>query len=127
MDFPKDLRYTPEHQWLRVDPDGTAIIGITDFAQDELGEIVYVDLPKVGDVVHKDQPFGDVESNKTSSDVYAPCSGEIVDVNSALDTAPDTLNNDPYGDGWMIRVRPADTNEFGSLLDSDAYRQLVEG
>lgn len=127
MKFPNELRYTPEHQWLRVEQDGTAVIGITDFAQEELGEIVYVDLPKVGESVEKDQPFGDVESNKTSSDVYAPCSGEIVEVNAALDTAPDSVNRDPYGDGWMIKVRPADVQELESLLDSDGYRQLVEG
>ncbi len=127
MDFPNELRYTPEHQWLRVEQDGTAVVGITDFAQDELGEIVYVDLPKVGEFVKKDQPFGDVESSKTSSDVYAPCSGEIIEVNAELDAAPERLNSDPYGEGWIIKVRPVDAQEFESLLDAAGYRQLVEG
>lgn len=125
MEFPNDLRYTPDHQWVRVEPDGTATVGITDFAQEELGEIVYVELPKVGDSVEQQQPFGEVESNKTSSDVYAPCSGEVVEINEALDAGPDLVNSDPYGDGWMIKVQPVDIAQLESLLDPAGYRQLV--
>ncbi|MDP9410673.1 MAG: glycine cleavage system protein GcvH [Actinomycetota bacterium] len=127
MKFPEELLYTSEHQWLRVEPDGTVAVGITDFAQDELGEIVYVDLPKVGALVEKDAPFGEVESTKTSSEVYAPCSGEILAVNTELETAPDRVNSDPYGEGWIMRVRPGDPREFESLLDSATYRRSVEG
>jgi glycine cleavage system H protein len=127
VEFPDELRYTSEHQWLRVEPDGTAVVGITDFAQDELGEIVYIDLPKVGDSVEKNAPFGEVESNKTSSQVYAPCSGEVLAVNTNLQTAPDHVNSDPYGQGWIIRLRPHDPHEFESLLDSASYRRSVEG
>ncbi len=127
MKFPEELLYTSEHQWLRVEPDGTVAVGITDFAQDELGEIVYVDLPKVGASVEKDAPFGEVESTKTSSEVYAPCAGEILAVNTELETAPDRVNSDPYGEGWIMRVRPGDPREFESLLDSATYRRSVEG
>ncbi|SDY87896.1 glycine cleavage system H protein [Modestobacter sp. DSM 44400] len=127
MEFPEGLLYTSQHQWLRMDPDSTVVIGITDFAQDELGDIVYVDLPRVGDSVAKDMPFGELESTKTSSEVYAPCSGEILEVNSELDGAPDRMNSDPYGQGWVMRVRPSDPLEFKSLLDSSTYRRSIEG
>jgi len=127
MDFPEELKYTPQHQWVRVEGDGSATIGITDFAQEELGEIVYVDHPAVGDSIEKDASFGEVESNKTSSDVYAPCSGQILEVNSVLDEDPGRLNSDPYGDGWMIKIRPLEPGQFQGLLSSSGYRTLVEG
>ncbi len=127
MDFPEELKYTPQHQWCRVEDDGSATIGITDFAQEELGEIVYVDHPAVGDSIEKDASFGEVESNKTSSDVYAPCSGKILEVNGALDENPGRLNSDPYGEGWIIKMRATEPGELQGLLSSTEYRRLVEG
>ncbi len=127
MNIPEELKYTTQHQWLRVEGDGSATIGITDFAQEELGEIVYVDRPAVGDSIEKDTPFGEVESNKTSSDVYAPCSGQIVEVNGVLDEDPGRLNSDPYGEGWIIKIRALEPGEFQGLLSSTEYRGVVEG
>lgn len=127
MQLPEDLRYTEQHQWLRLEPDGTAVIGITDFAQEELGEIVYVDHPNIDDTVEKGQAFGEVESNKTASEVYAPCSGRVVAINEVVDNEPERLNTDPYGEGWIIKVQPQNHDDFESLLDADAYRRLIEG
>lgn len=127
MQLPEDLRYTEQHQWLRLEPDGTAVIGITDFAQEELGEIVYVDHPNIDDTVEKGQAFGEVESNKTASEVYAPCSRRVVAINEVVDNEPERLNTDPYGEGWIIKVQPQNHDDFESLLDADAYRRLIEG
>ncbi|WP_219419197.1 glycine cleavage system protein GcvH [Pseudonocardia nigra] len=127
MQLPEDLRYTEQHQWLRLEPGGTAVIGITDFAQEELGEIVYVDHPNIDDTVEKGQAFGEVESNKTASEVYAPCSGRVVAINEVVDNEPERLNTDPYGEGWIIKVQPQNHDDFESLLDADAYRRLIEG
>lgn len=126
MQLPDDIRYTEQHQWLRIEPDGTGVVGITDFAQEELGEIVYVDHPNVDDSVEKGVPFGEVESNKTASEIYAPCSGRVVAVNETVDTDPARLNTDPYGDGWIIKVQALDPQEFESLLDAAAYRRVIE-
>ena len=119
--YPDDLRYHPEHDWARVDGD-EATFGITWFAQDQLGEVVFFDPPEVGASTAANQPYAEVESVKAVSDVVAPLSGEIVAVNDALADAPEKVNDDPYGDGWLVRVRVSDPGEVDALLDVDAYR-----
>ena len=126
LEYPQDLRYTPEHEWVRVVSDGVARVGVTAFAQDALGDIVYVSLPAVGDSVVAGDSCGEVESTKSVSDVYAPISGEIVAVNAALDTAPELVNTDPYGEGWMYDVKLTDAGAAESLLDLAAYRALLD-
>ncbi|MDQ4072009.1 MAG: glycine cleavage system protein GcvH [Actinomycetota bacterium] len=123
--YPEDLLYHREHDWVRVD-DGEATFGITWFAQDALGEVVFFDPPSVGAQVIQDEPYAEVESVKAVSDVIAPLSGVIVAVNDALGDQPGAVNEDPYGEGWMVRVRLSDPSERGSLLDRDAYEQLVQ-
>ncbi len=118
--YPEDLLYHPEHDWVRADGD-TATFGITWFAQDALGEVVFIDPPEVGTRVTKDEPYAEVESVKAVSDVIAPMSGEIVDVNAALGDKPETINEDPYGDGWLVRVKLSDPGERDSLMDAAAY------
>ena len=125
MEFPEDLRYTKEHEWVRL--EGThARVGITDFAQDALGDVVYVDVPEVGASVKAGEPFGEVESTKSVSDVYAPVSGTVVERNDALADAPQLVNDDPFGTGWMIVVQPNDAGELDALLDATAYRAFTE-
>jgi glycine cleavage system H protein len=121
---PSDLRYTKDHEWVRIDGD-TATIGVTDFAAHELGDVVFVDLPAVGKTVDQFATFGVVESVKAVSDLYAPVSGEVVAVNDKLGSAPELVNSDPFGDGWMIRVRISDAGQVGELLDAGAYQQLT--
>jgi glycine cleavage system H protein len=118
--YPDDLLYHPEHDWVRLD-GGTATFGITWFAQDALGEVVFFDPPDVGTTVAKDQPYAEVESVKAVSDVIAPLSGEIVEVNTALADKPEAINEDPYGDGWMVRIKLSDESERDGLLDAAAY------
>jgi glycine cleavage system H protein len=118
--YPEDLLYHPEHDWVRADGD-TATFGITWFAQDALGEVVFIDPPEVGTRVTKDEPYAEVESVKAVSDVIAPMSGEIVEVNAALGDKPETINEDPYGDGWLVRVKLSDPGERDSLMDAAAY------
>lgn len=122
--YPKDLKYAREHEWVRVDGD-IAVVGISDFAQDQLGEVVYVDLPSVGDTVTAGETFGEVESVKSVSELFSPLSGEITEVNDALSDAPETVNDDPYGDGWMIRIKMSDTDELGELLDAAGYEAFL--
>ncbi|MGI8661444.1 MAG: glycine cleavage system protein GcvH [Thermoleophilaceae bacterium] len=124
--YPDDLRYHPEHDWARIDGD-EAVFGVTWYAQDALGEVVFYDPPEVGGTVSKDQAYTEVESVKAVSDVFAPLSGEIVAVNEALNDGPEAINADPYGDGWMVKVRLSDPSEAGSLLDADAYKALLQG
>jgi glycine cleavage system H protein len=124
--YPDDLRYHPEHDWARIDGD-EAVFGVTWYAQDALGEVVFYDPPEVGGTVSKDQAYTEVESVKAVSDVFAPLSGEIVEVNEALNDGPEAINADPYGDGWMVKVRLSDPAEAGSLLDADAYKALLQG
>jgi glycine cleavage system H protein len=124
--YPEDLRYTAEHEWVRAGADGVLRIGITHYAQDSLGDIVYVSAPAVGDTVTAGDTCGEVESTKSVSDIYAPVSGEVVGRNDALDASPELMNSDPYGDGWMIEVRPTDASDIDSLLSAEAYRELVE-
>jgi glycine cleavage system H protein len=118
--YPDDLLYHPEHDWVRLDGD-TAQFGITWFAQDALGEVVFFDPPEVGSTVTKDESYAEVESVKAVSDVIAPMSGEIVEVNTALGDSPEAINEDPYGEGWMVRVKLSDPSEKDSLLDAKAY------
>lgn len=123
--LPPDLRYAKSHEWLKLEGDGTATIGITDYAQNSLGDITYVQAPKVGAVLRAGEPFGVVESVKAASDLYAPVAATVLAVNAALDTAPETVNRAPYTDGWMIKVRLADPAAAAGLLDAVAYGQLL--
>ena len=122
--YPTDLRYHPEHDWARVDGD-TATLGITWYAQDQLGEVVFFDPPTVGKEVRMGDSYAEVESVKAVSDVIAPLSGEIVEVNEALGTGPESINDDPYGAGWMVKVRLSDPSEVDSLMDADAYQESL--
>jgi glycine cleavage system H protein len=126
--YPDDVTYTSEHEWVRDpgDAEGTVRIGITHYAQDALGDIVYVSLPQVGEEVQRGAVVGELESTKSVSELYAPISGTVVARNDALDERPELVNAEPYGDGWMIEVRPSDLDELGSLLDAAAYKALVE-
>jgi glycine cleavage system H protein len=124
MKIPENLKYTPTHQWLRLEPDGTAIVGITDYAQEQLGDVVYVQQPAVGRAVKRGEACAVVESVKTASDIPAPLSGEIVAINEALDGAPQAVNENPYA-AWLYRIRPSDTSESGALLDAAAYSKVV--
>jgi glycine cleavage system H protein len=123
--YPDELRYHQEHDWARIDGD-TATLGITWYAQDSLGEIVHYEPPEVGASVAKDESYGEVESVKAVSDLIAPLSGEVLEVNPVLEDAPETINDDPYGEGWLIRVKLSDPGELDSLLDVEAYRKLLE-
>jgi glycine cleavage system H protein len=123
-EIPSDLRFMDSHEWVRVD-DGTATVGISDFAQDELGDIVFVELPGEGDELTKDEDFGVVESIKAVSDVYAPVSGTITDTNDDLIDEPELVNEDPYGDGWMLKLDLADASELDDLFDADAYEDQL--
>jgi glycine cleavage system H protein len=118
--YPDDLLYHPEHDWARVEGD-TATVGITWYAQDQLGEVVYFDPPEVGTSITKDEPYAEVESVKAVSDVIAPLSGEIVEVNTSLSDKPETINEDPYGEGWLVKVKLSDPGETDQLLDAAAY------
>ncbi|MDH3672129.1 MAG: glycine cleavage system protein GcvH [Gammaproteobacteria bacterium] len=123
--IPNELRYTKNHEWVRLGDDGTVTMGITDHAQDLLGDLVFVELPDVGSAVTAGKECAVVESVKAASDVYAPVSGEVVEVNAELTDAPDTVNSDPYDSGWMFRVKPTDSSEQTDLLDAQAYEELV--
>ena len=123
-DFPEDLRYSPEHQWIKLE-DGVGRIGITAYAEDELGEIVYVSLPRVGTTVRFNERLGEVESIKVASEFYSPASGEVVEVNKAVDETPELVNQDPYGEGWLVLLRLSDPAELDRLLDADGYREVV--
>ena len=124
MEFPEGLKYSKEHEWVSVE-ENIAMVGVTDYAQDELGDIVYVELPKVGDKVTKDDPFASVESVKAVSDIYAPVSGTVVEVNDDLAESPEMINEDPYGDAWMIRIEMSDPEELDDLLSPEEYAQYV--
>jgi glycine cleavage system H protein len=124
MEFPEDLRYTRDHEWLRLEK-GEGIVGITDFAQDALGDVVFVELPAVGATLSLGQTFGVVESNKTVSDLFAPISGRVAAVNQTLRDQPEQVNQDPYGAGWMIRIVPQRAEEADQLLDAAGYRAFV--
>jgi glycine cleavage system H protein len=125
MEFPDDLKYTEQHEWARVE-GGVVRVGITDFAQDALGDVVYVDVPEVGTEVQTGEPFGEVESTKSVSDVYAPVSGKVIERNVRLADSPQLVNESPYGDGWMIAIELTDASELERLLDPAAYRGFTE-
>ena len=124
MKIPADLKYTKDHEWIRVE-GALLVIGITDFAQSELGDIVYVDVDTLDDTVAADAVFGSVEAVKTVSDLFMPIAGEVVEFNEALEDAPEMVNSDPYGKGWMIKVKPEDLSQFETLLDAEGYKALI--
>lgn len=124
MNIPQELKYTKDHEWVRVEGDNV-VIGVTDFAQKELGDIVYVDVDTEGDTVDVDEVFGSVEAVKTVSDLLMPITGEVIAFNEALEDAPELVNNDPYGDGWMIKVAISDSSELDNLMSADEYKDLV--
>lgn len=124
MNFPDNLKYTKDHEWVRVEGN-TAVIGITDFAQGELGDIVYVEIETVGETMKHEEVFGTVEAVKTVSDLFMPVSGKILDKNAAIDANPDLVNRDPYGEGWMIKVEMTDAGEVAGLMDAAAYKALI--
>jgi glycine cleavage system H protein len=124
MNIPSNLKYTKDHEWVSVDGD-TATVGITDFAQGELGDIVYVDVDSVGDFVEKEEVFGSVEAVKTVSDLFMPISGEVLEFNEGLEDEPEIVNKDPYGAGWMVKITIADASQLDELLSADDYKELV--
>ncbi len=125
LSYPDDLRYTTDHEWLRISADGSARIGITSYAQNALGDVVYVSLPQVGQTVVAGDSCGEVESTKSVSDVYAPLDGEVTAVNDGLDSTPELVNTDPYGEGWMFEMSVAGSAELDGLLDAAAYRETL--
>ncbi|MGB5190901.1 glycine cleavage system protein GcvH [Robiginitalea sp.] len=126
MNVPAELKYTKDHEWIRVDGD-IATIGITDFAQGELGDIVYVEVETVDETLDREEVFGTVEAVKTVSDLFLPVSGEILEFNEDLEAEPEKVNEDPYGAGWMVRVKMSDTSELEDLMDAAAYKELIGG
>ena len=126
MDIPPDLRYSTDHEWARVE-EGRVRIGITDYAQDALGDVVFVEVPEVGTVVAANDKISEVESTKSVSDIYAPVSGTIAEINADLADSPERLNDDPYGEGWICIIEPTDPTQLDELLDAEGYRALIEG
>ena len=125
MNFPDDLKYTREHEWVRDNGDGTVTVGITDFAQSELGDIVFVELEPEGEEFEQDDVFGTVEAVKTVSELFAPVSGEIIETNESLEDDPELVNNQPYGNGWMVKIKLSDPSELDGLLSVDDYKEVV--
>ncbi len=126
MDIPAELRYSTDHEWIRVEGT-TATIGITEYAQDALGDVVFVEMPDTGRAVAAGDSFSEVESTKSVSDIYAPITGSVTEVNAALESQPELLNSDPYGEGWICRIEISDPSELDGLMDAEAYRALTEG
>ncbi|MDR1024069.1 MAG: glycine cleavage system protein GcvH [Prevotellaceae bacterium] len=124
MNIPKDLKYSSEHEWIRAEADGTAYVGITDYAQSQLGDIVFVDVTSVGETLSKSETFGAVEAVKTVSDLFMPVGGQILELNDALSDAPELVNQDPYGKGWMIKVKLSNAADLNDLLDANAYAEI---
>ena len=124
MNFPTNVKYTNEHEWIRLEGE-EAYVGITDYAQTQLGDIVFVDIPTEGEILEKGETFGSIEVVKTVSDLFLPIGGEIIEVNPALEDNPELVNNDPYGEGWIIKIKPTDISEIDNLLDAEAYKQLI--
>ncbi len=125
MSYPEDLKYTKEHEWLRDNGDGTATVGVTDFAQSELGDIVFVELEPEGTEFEQDEVFGTVEAVKTVSELFAPVAGEIIEINEALEAEPELVNDDPYGDGWMVKISVADEEQLNELMTAEEYKEIV--
>lgn len=124
MNIPNELKFTKDHEWIRIDGD-IATVGITDFAQSELGDIVYVEVETVGDTLDRDEVFGTVEAVKTVSDLFLPLSGEIIEFNEGLESEPEKVNSDPYGEGWMIKLKISDSSEIAELMDDAGYKALI--
>ena len=124
MNFPNDVKYTKEHEWIRLEAD-VAYVGITDYAQEQLGDIVFVDIQTVGETLAADEVFGTIEVVKTISDLFLPVAGEVLEQNEALEEQPELVNKDPYGEGWLIKIKPAADADFDSLLDAEAYKALI--
>lgn len=124
MNFPTNVKYTNEHEWIRLEGE-EAYVGITDYAQTQLGDIVFVDVPTEGETLEKGETFGSIEVVKTVSDLFLPVGGEILEVNQALEENPELVNKDPYGEGWIIKIRPTDVSEMDDLLDAEAYKKLI--
>lgn len=124
MNVPENLKYTEDHEWVKVDGD-VAVVGITDFAQGELGDVVFVDIQTAGETLDKGETFGTIEAVKTVADAFMPVSGEVLEVNEALDGAPDLVNTDPYGEGWMIKIKFSDASEFDTLLTAEQYKEII--
>lgn len=124
MNFPNDVKYTKEHEWIRQEGD-VAYVGITDYAQEQLGDIVFVDIQTVGETLAADEVFGTIEVVKTISDLFLPVAGEVLEQNEALEEQPELVNKDPYGEGWLIKIKPAADADFDSLLDAEAYKALI--
>ena len=124
MNFPEDLKYTSDHEWIRIDGD-TATVGVTDFAQGELGDVVYIEVETVGETLAKEEVFGSVEAVKTVSDLFMPVGGEVMEVNGDLESIPEAVNSDPYGNGWMIKIKIADASELDGLMDVAAYKESI--
>lgn len=126
MNFPQNVKYTKEHEWIRLEGD-VAYVGITDYAQQQLGDIVFVDIPTVGEELEADEVFGTIEVVKTISDLFLPIAGEILDQNEALEENPELVNQDPYGEGWLIKMKPANVADIDNLLDADGYKAVING
>ena len=124
MNVPADLKYTKEHEWIRIEGD-IAVVGVTEFAQGELGDVVFVEVETVGESLDKDETFGTIEAVKTVSDLYMPVSGEVIEFNAALEERPELVNSDPYGEGWMVRIKIADGGDLGDLLSAEDYKALI--
>jgi|TARA_B110000879_G_scaffold19318_1_gene23559 glycine cleavage system H protein len=125
MNIPTDLKYTKDHEWIRLESDGSVTVGITEFAQGELGDIVYVEIETEGETLDQEEVFGTIEAVKTVSDLFMPISGEILSFNIELEGAPETVNANPYSDGWMVKIKPSDRSQLESLLSADDYMSLV--
>jgi len=126
MNIPADLKYTKDHEWIKVEGD-TAIVGITDFAQGELGDVVFVEIETEGETLDKEETFGTIEAVKTVSDMFMPISGEVVEINEKLEDSPEVVNQDPYGDGWMIKIKMSNADEVNELMSADEYKNQIEG
>ena len=126
MNFPQNLKYTNEHEWIRVEGD-IAYVGITDYAQEQLGDIVFVDIPTVGETLEAGEVFGTIEVVKTISDLFLPVAGEVIELNEALEENPELVNKDPYGEGWLIKMKPVELKDVENLLDAEAYKAVVNG
>ena len=126
MNFPQNLKYTSEHEWIRVEGD-IAYVGITDYAQEQLGDIVFVDIPTVGESLEAGEVFGTIEVVKTISDLFLPVAGEVLEQNEALEENPELVNKDPYGEGWLIKMKPADVKAVEDLLDAEGYKEVING
>ena len=124
MNFPTNVKYTNEHEWIRLEGD-EAYVGITDYAQEQLGDIVFVDVTTGGETLEKGEVFGTIEVVKTVSDLFLPIGGEVLEINPELEEHPELVNKDPYGDGWLIKIKPTDTTEMDELLDAEAYKQII--